>query len=458
MRKKCFSMFILMVVFSLVISACSGAKESANNQQNKESNKKETNEKVTLDMWIMPNSPQPDKDMLQILKPYLDEHPNVSVKVTVLDWGSAWSKITTAATSGQGPDILQLGTTWVPAIAAMGALLPITDKVAEIGGKDAYYPASWNTTHIEGQKEIYAVPWFVDARAIYYRKDVFEKAGVNPEEAFKTWDTFKEALKKVNGMVINGKKIAALGVPGKNDWNVVHNIAPWIWAAGGEMVSDDLKSATFNSDKALDGVMYYTGLAAEGLVPKNALEQNSAQVEANYANGDYAVTISGPWLLKNFKTPKAQGGQGETVAAKTSAVFPLPAGPKGTVTFFGGSNLTIFKNSDQPDAAWDIIKFLSSKEAQLAYSQASGQLPALKEALTSSDLTNDPNMDQFVKASENSKSYPSIPQWGAIETVLVKHFGVVWDIVAGVKGKYSRDSVKAELDAAKQEVDSILSQ
>lgn len=463
--KRLTTLLVLILMFSTLLSACSSATEekpaaapTTNTGTATTTEPAKEKENVTLDMWIMPNSPQPDKDLLGVLKPFLDENKNINLKVTVLDWGSAWTKITTAATSGQGPDILQLGTTWVPAIAAMDALAPITDKVSDIGGESAFFPATWNTTHIAGDDTIYGAPWFVDARAVYYRTDVFEKAGINPTEAFKTWDSFKAALKQVNGMSVDGKKIAALGIPGKNDWNVPHNIFPWVWAGGGNILSDDNKSGAFNSDAALDGVMFYTGLAADGLVPKGALEQNSAQIESNYSNGDYAVMIDGPWVLKGYKTPKDKGGTADAVAANKSAVLPLPAGPSGAFTFFGGSNLTVFKNSKHADEAWQVIKYLSTGDAQLAYSQVSGQLPAVKSVMQSDAITSDPNMAQFVKAAENSRSYPSIPQWGPIETVLVKHFGTMWDIVAGVKGKYSRDAIKAELDAAKQEVDSLLVQ
>ena len=66
--------------------------------------------------------------------------------------------------------------------------------------------------------------------------NVFKKAGVDPRDAFANWGSFKQAMQKLNGTELNGKKIAALGYPGKNDWNVVHNMAPWIWNAGGDFL------------------------------------------------------------------------------------------------------------------------------------------------------------------------------------------------------------------------------
>ena len=412
---------------------------------------------VTLNMWIMPNSGQSEQDMLDTLKPFLDKNTHITVKVTVLDWGSAWPKITTAATSGEGPDIMQLGTTWVPAIAAMDALEPVTNKVADVGGKDAFYPASWNTTGIAGKPDVYAIPWFVDARAVFYRTDVFQKAGVDPKEAFKTWDSFRKALEKVNNTEIDGKKIAAVGFPGKNDWNVAHNVFPWIWAAGGSEFSADLKSSAINSDAAVEGMMFYTGLARDGLAPKAVLEKNTADAEAMFGNGDFAVLFGGPWLVRSYMTPNDKGGNMDAIAAKHYAVAPMPAGPQGQFTFFGGSNLSVFKHSKAKNEAWDVIKYLSTKEAQVTYARFSGMLPGLKAAETDMKALS-PNYNAFYEAAKYGRSYPSIPAWGPVEGVLVKHVGIIWDVTAGVSGTYSKAEIKKNLDNAAKEVDNLLKQ
>ncbi|WP_110931275.1 sugar ABC transporter substrate-binding protein [Paenibacillus bouchesdurhonensis] len=468
MSKKRFSLILLsiLIMMSMVLSACGSSENSKNsgNQKSKTAASTDKNnstadalkEDVTLTAWVMPNSPKPDKDFMAVMKPYLDENPNVKLNITVLDWGSAWTKITTAATSGEGPDILQLGTTWVPAIAAMNGIEDLTDRVGGIGGSDAYLPASWKTTMIDGKSEVYGVPWFVDARALFYRKDALAQAGLDPATAFKDWDTFKQTLTKLNGIEIEGEKMTAFGVPGKNDWNVPHNIFPWIWAAGGNVFNADNTKVTFNDKTALEGVMYYTGLANEGLVDKASLEKNSSQIESDFSDGKTAIMVSGAWMIKNFTTPEADGGVGEKVAAKNYGIAPLPAGPAGASTFIGGSHLTIFKGSKHKEAAWDIIKYLSSDEAQLAYAQLSGQLPANKTMMDS--LSSDPNYKAMVEATNYGMSYPSIPQWGPCETALVKYFGNIWDIVAGVSGTYNEAAIQKQLDDAANEVNAIVNQ
>jgi multiple sugar transport system substrate-binding protein len=71
--------------------------------------------------------------------------------------------------------------------------------------------------------------------------------------------------------------VAALGYPGKNDWNVVHNMAPWIWNAGADLLSADRKRSAINSTEAVQAMVYCTSFAAEGLVPRSALEKARAR-------------------------------------------------------------------------------------------------------------------------------------------------------------------------------------
>lgn len=458
MLKKLVVLMLVAILAFGALTGCSTSTKENSNSSTKVNETKPAQEKVTLNVWIMPNSPAPDKEFLSVVKPFTDAHQNIDVKVTVLDWGSAWTKITTAATSGEAPDIVQLGTTWVAAIASMGALEDLTSKVSEVGGAAAFLPASWATSGIKNSGITSAIPWFADTRGIFYRKDVFEKAGIDPKQGLATWDLMMETAKKINNIEINGKKVAALGVPGKNDWNVLHNVAPWIWEAGGDLLTPDDKQAAFNNDAALKGLDFYTSFAVQGLVPKAALEKNSADIESNFANGEYAMIIDGPWVIKNFETPADKGGMGNSPVAKNYGVVPLPQGPAGRFSFFGGSDLAIFKSSKHKAEAFELIKYLASKDGQIAYSKVSGQLPALKEAFDDSYITSDPNRAVFKEIAQYGRSYPAIPAWGPIENIMVKHIGTVWDDVAGVNGKFDPKMVKDEMNKAAEEVNGALKQ
>jgi len=410
-----------------------------------------------LNLWVMSTTEQQQADMRELLKPFLLANPTLRVNVTVLNWESAWAKITAAAASGQGPDVLELGTTWVPAISSMGALEQISEpQQNEVGGAKAFFPVMWGTTHKHDDEKIFAIPWYADARAAFYRTDVFKKAGIDPRDAFANWGSFKQAMQKVNGTEIGGKKIAALGYPGKNDWNVVHNMAPWIWNAGGDLLSADRKKSGINSTEAVQAIVYYTSFAAEGLVPKSALEKDSGQIESGFFNGQYAVIFTGPWILRQMATPKARGGQLETVTANNFAIAPYPAGLKGNQTFFSGSDLAMMKSSKNKAEAWKLLTYLTGREPQVAFSKMSGMLPTRLDAANDPGLMANPHYAQFMAQVKNGRHYPSIPGWGPLESVYLKNLGNMFDIVGGLKGKYSPLAIKQAMDATAQEANQVL--
>lgn len=410
-----------------------------------------------LNLWVMSTTEQQQQDMRELLRPFLAANPGVRVNVTVLNWESAWAKITAAAASGQGPDVIELGTTWVPAIASMGALEPLSaQQQNEVGGEKAFFPVMWGTTHAHDDPKIYAIPWYADARAAFYRTDVFKKAGIDPRDAFANWGSFKQAMQKINGTEIGGKKIAALGYAGKNDWNVVHNLAPWIWNAGGDLLSPDKKRSGINSTEAVQAIVYYTSFAAEGLVPAAALEKDSGQIESGFFNGQYAVIFAGPWILKQMTTPKAKGGQLESVTARNFGIAPYPAGLKGNQTFFSGSDLALMKSSKNKAEAWKLLAYLTAREPQVAFSKLSGMLPTRLDAANDPTLMRDPHYAAFLAQVKNGRHYPSIAGWGPLESVYLKNLGQMFDLVGGLKGKYSPLTIKQAMDVAAREADQVL--
>jgi multiple sugar transport system substrate-binding protein len=415
--------------------------------------------KSKLTMWVMPNSQEPVNDVMSILKPFLAKNPDIEIEVVALDWGSAWQKITTAATSKDSPDIVQLGSTWVGSIQSMGAMQDLSASVNAIGGKGQFVPSAWASAGIIGSDEVIAIPWIVDTRALFYRTDVFKKLGLTAND-ISTWDKFEKTLVKIKkaNLVIDNKTVEPLGITGKNDWNVIHNIAPWMWAAGGDFLNKDQSKCALNSPACAKGLNFYINLVRTGLVPIKCLEQNSYQISTDFNNGFYAMYFDGPYTLKALTTPPERGGSAGSLVAKNFAVAPYPTGPKGKATFCGGSDLAIFKASKNKDKAWRVVQYLTTDEkAQVAYAQITGFLPAKQSAFKNPYFNNDPFRKVFTESVKFSHAYPCIAAWGPIETVvLTRRFGLMWDDVAKDAQGFSEKKIKEHLELAAKEVNVLL--
>jgi multiple sugar transport system substrate-binding protein len=450
----------LVLVAALGIAACGG---DDNNKSGASDNAKAQNSNATqtkappatLRLWIMNNGPHPVEDTERLLKPFEQQTQN-KVKVELVGWDVQLDRIRNAAVTGEGPDVTQAGTTQVPFFAALGGFADLSDRVGQIGGKQAYAPGIWQTTQVKGQDGVWAVPWFTEARAIYYRKDVLDKAGVDPSTAFSTWDNFRATLQKIKGTKINGKEIEPFGTPGKKAFDLVHHVMPFVWDAGGSELTADAKKSSIASPQAAQGVEFMADLVKDGLFDRSQLERDGTQVENQFKAGKLAVIMSGPWTLGSVD--RSDDENWVPAARKSVGIAPMPAGPSGKAyTFVGGSNLMMFKSSKHQEQAWALMKYLSQDSVQTQYAAIQGMFPARLSAQEAQGAK-DANNGAFLKAIQQGRTYATIPQWAQIETAYKTRFGDILDKAAGEGSHFSNAEVNSELQAAAKDADALLAQ
>jgi multiple sugar transport system substrate-binding protein len=412
---------------------------------------------VTLRIWVMNNGAHPVEDMERIVQPF-ERSSGVQVDVELVGWDVQFQRITNAAISGQGPDITQAGTTQVAYFAALNGFENLQGSVGQIGGRAAYPGGVWTTTQVVGKPGVWSVPWFSEARTIYYRTDIFKRAGIDPTRAFRTWDSFRGTLQRLSRFKYHqGRRIFPLGQPGKTAWDLVHHVMPFVWDAGGTELSADAKRSTIAAPRAVTGVKYFADLANKGYLMPAGLEMNAPQVENLFKAGQLATWIGGPWVVA--AAARADDKNWADIARKNFAVAQMPAGPTGkSYTFAGGSNLMLFKSSRNKEEAWALMRFLSQPSTQLTYARLQGMLPARtvpQRTLAKSSS----KWDEFYKALARGRTYAPIPAWGSIEGAYKTHFGNILDIAVGQgRTTYSRNAIVAELRAAEREANSLIAQ
>jgi multiple sugar transport system substrate-binding protein len=408
-------------------------------------------EPVSISIWVMPIAGKDSESfMSEEVALFKKDHPDIDVHPTVIDWLSAWDKIMISVETGEGPDIIQLGTTWVPAVAAMNALVDLTEKAKESGAAGAYNPATWSTCSIQGRPETWAIPWYLDLSLLFCRSDVFQRLGLS-EKDVSDWTSFKQTCRKIRdaGIIISGNKTEPLGFASKEDWQQLHNAANWIWSAGGDFLSADFKHSSMNSPKSAQGVLFLMNLAAEGYISRESLNSNILQVQKQFSEGRCAMIFGGPWVINYMR--KSAGIKDEDFF-----ITQVPEGPGGRHIFFGGSNLAVFRHSKHPEESWKFIKFLSSYESQVRFFQKTGNPPALKQALSAPTFSQDVHFSKCIEAYAFARPYPNIPSWGLLESVLLRQLSIMWQHVMGTYGPYSEEAIRRELDITAKKMNEIL--
>ena len=382
-----------------------------------------------LTIWIMPNGASPQEKLEQRLKIFTQK-TGIPTSIQVLDWGEAWNRIAGALSTGEkAPDILQLGTTWVPYFASRGEIKPLNSWISSIDST-RFVPVSWNTSHIDADTTIYSIPWFIDIRPVLANKKILRKYNIS-KESLVNYEDFIAAIRKVNNareILDDGQKVSGFAFPGKSDWNIPHNFAPWIWSNGGDFIVKDSSGHWHSSiltENTLRGIAKYLYFILDKLVPTERLQNNTAQVAQSFNNGELAFIVNTAEIVMQTRFHGAQGGLSNArIGADSVMVIPIPKGDNGSISFIGGSNLAIPQKNKRPEAI-DLLLFLTSDENLNEYTRQIGFLPTSKKVLDF--WAQDEDYKELVKALEYGRTYSTIPEWGDIEQSLVGMFTEVWE-------------------------------
>jgi len=351
------------------------------------------------------------------LRPLLDEFEaqhHCRVQVRVLLWETAWADLVKFALYSHGPDVSEVGMNWVGNLVAMGGLRPfLSNDVARQGGAAAFLASAWASGSLVGDKRLWAMPWLADTRLVYYRRDLLEKAGVDESTAFQSPQNFEQTLDRLQA---SGVAVPWV-VPTQQTSNTLHNLASWVWAAGGDFVNVGNKRVQFNQPQARAGMRAYLGLYRY-LAP-SARHLNARQSDSLYQRGQAAVTMSGPWLmLVNSSRPTK-------VILNTGITLPPGA------SFVGGSSLVVWKHSRYERTAVELVRFLNSREAQAAYCPRAGLLPVRLDVLNVAPYVDRPYYQVMSQGLKTGRSFPTFPAWGLIEDSLNSALTQLWaDVLA----------------------------
>jgi multiple sugar transport system substrate-binding protein len=387
--------------------------------------------RTTIRFWGMGR----EGEVVQDLVPDFErEHPDIHVIVQQVPWSAAHEKLVTGFVGRSTPDVSQLGNTWVPEFTALKALEPLRPWLASSSALDSsrYFPGIWDTNVIDGQP--YGLPWYVDTRVLFYRKDVLAKAGYTTMPT--TWSEWRTALRAMKKVV--GEKNYPIFLP-LNEWN-----PPVIFAmqAGSPLLKENATRAAFTDSSYKRGFDFYLSLFHEGLAPPVG-NNEVANVYQEFGRGYLNMWITGPWNLGEMRNRLPAERQNDWATAP----LPGPDGAESGVSLAGGSSLVLYKDSPHKREAWAFIEYLSRPEVQLKFWKLTGDLPGRVEAWRDTALMADPNMHAFQQQLEHVVATPKTAEWEQIAIRLQDQVERV------VRGSVSPDSA---MSALSREVDLML--
>lgn len=368
----------------------------------------------------------------RLLPDFERRHPRIRVRVQQVPWSAAHEKLLTAYVGGAMPDVVQVGSTWVPELVALGALLPLDERVARsaVVNRADYFEGILDAHAVGGRT--YSLPWYVDTRVLFYRTDLLARAGHATPPA--TWDGWLQAMER-------------LAAPPER-WALFVSSTDW-WLPvtlglqrGATLLRDDGRFGNFRSAPMREAFALYLDLFRRGLAPRAGASE-VANLHQDFAAGYFAVFPSGPWDLGELarRLPPDLADRWGTA--------PMPGnGPdRPGVSIAGGAGLAVAADSPRADEAWALVEYLATPASQVALHRLTGDLPARRSAWRLAGLHDDPHLAAFWQQLGHLVSVPKVAEWERIADALGRHAD------AAVRGEVTAAAALAALD---RDVDAML--
>ncbi|RAP74062.1 ABC transporter substrate-binding protein [Paenibacillus montanisoli] len=423
--KKGLSLFCTATIMLGVMAGCSnGANEGSknngenaaaqtNNSQGTSTNsgtdtepaaEPEKKEPVEIDFWHV-YSEGPMKDLYEkLIADFQKEHDYITVKSLGVSFWDYWTKLSTAVAGGSGPDLALNDTSTALNRAKSGVILNLDSYIQRDGIKlEDYFPVLVDRVKYNGS--MYAMPNDTDVRLLFYNKAAFREVGLDPEKPPTNWDELEQYADKLT-IVNEDKMLDRVGfsptMGNLNFWTLA-------WTNGGDFWDDSLKP-TYNKPENVETLQWMAKI--QGKYGSKALQafntQNGALQMSPFIAGRVAMIVDVNNLYGDIKRNKPDMEFG---------VAPIPF-QKQNASWSAGFDLEIIDNKDQAqaDAAWELMKYLTSVDVQKQIHRESGSLVSNMLAAKDAEFISDPVWKMVVDQMDSSRFIEYVegsPSWHA---------------------------------------------
>ena len=335
---------------------------------------------------------------------------NVRVQLKMVAWENYRAEIVNMALRQEAVDVALVGTPVTSDLIGMNVLRPfLPSELTSLGGAAAFLPSRWQAGIRPGETGVWAIPYVVDIRLLYYWRDMLQEAGIDEQTAFQSLEHIAKTLQRLRENGLN------------SPWDmydyhfeILHSASSWIWASGGDLFSPDGKEVVFNRLQALEGVREYFKLLR--YVPS---ERTGVPVEL-FTQRRTAVAIANAWAFMQ-DNPADMG------------CAPLPGG-----SYVGGSDLVVWNTTHHESAALQFVRFLNQPDVQsrLIFQtndmqpvsqgfQTTNTLPSRMELLNKAAESQGPIRKATLQAALTGRMYPCVPMVGLVEERLSAELSLI---------------------------------
>lgn len=334
---------------------------------------------VTIQLMGWSSSPAENDALQAMVDAFQEANPNITVDLQLIPEYD--TTIQAAFASGDAPDVFYVDSSKLPDYVDAGVIAPAGENLE---APEGFYPSLLDVFTIDGT--LYCPPKDFSTMALQYNKDAFDAAGLEYPTADWTWEDLRAAAE-----ALTTDDMIGLVVPPE-----LPRILPFIYQAGGEVLSEDVSEVTFNSEETVSAIDYLLGMFEDGIAAVPADVDAGWGGEA-FGKGTVAMAMEGNWVIQfmDDNYPDLNWGVAE-----------LPAGPAGESTMAFTVCYGVSASTENPEAAWNLVNFLTNEEGAAMVAEAGfGVMPTRSSAAELWLTTRGEEFQPFVAGAEYARRW-----------------------------------------------------
>lgn len=371
MRMRNFVCGATAAVLLLGATACAGQGDPASTPEGGDSG----DGPVTLQFWHGMTGPD-GPAVQQVIDDFNSSQDDIVIEPNIMPWDQLYQKLLTSLTTDDGPQIIAMDASRIPQYAATGALATTDDYFADTTYMDTSVLPEAAVDASKYGEDNFGIPFNLAPMMLYYNKDLFEAAGLDPEKPPTDWDEFEEMASKLT-VDENGDGKPEQYAIALADHETVPMYQPFLWNNGGGVVSEDAKTSLLDDPATLEALDFWVTQVRDNKVSPVGLA--GADADKLFQTGKAAMEIVGPWMTNGF-----------TEAGINFGLAPAFAGPEGDDMLMNVVSFTLngaISDADR-EAAYEFFTYWNSVESQITWADGSG-FPPTRTDVPAEDLANE---------------------------------------------------------------------
>ncbi|QHT62427.1 sugar ABC transporter substrate-binding protein [Paenibacillus lycopersici] len=389
----------LVTLFALGTTACSSGDSGSGGGSG-------GGKKVDI-VWWFPAKEQ-ETAMKQIADNFNKSQDKINLKVQLTAGADYYTKLQTTLAAKNGPDIMWMNGPNFPKFQSKGFLLKYDDFIESDNFSMDNYPES--LVKLYSKDGVYGMPKDYDTIGLFYNKALFDKAGVPYPTDNWTWDDVRDAAKKLT--VGSGSSISQWGIAVPASTQEV--IYPFFVENGVQPISDDRSSLKYDSPEGVEAIQFLYDLMYKDKTSPDGQYMTDNDPTQLFQSGKVAMIMNGSWMAKPYY---------DALKDNVDVQFMPIHKQKGNIIH--GVAWVANANSKHPKEAWEVVKYLGSKDVAMLQADTGTVIPAFKGTQDAWVKALPMNLKIFIESADFATPYPtaSDPEW---ETTVATHLTNIW--------------------------------